>query len=285
MGTSTRRSRNLGRPKFYEEERIGDISFRNTGRQPELWRGFPERGSTFPGGWVGFTPPGESTEVQLKVSAGGDPYEAMREWFVRREAGKRKRPKMLDVRALLPIWNYGSSSRWPRAETDKDGYLRFEPEWSPPWDHMNRAQQVWHENGGQGRHPVDVLAALDPDSYVPFLSAPRPHRIPPKNRWVSVSIDLARPLADQFKEAKRICRLAKEYARLLAGQPAERPGRRELRRNVLIYTLKESARLTNRQIADEMFPEEKPDSAQQKVKQIVREIHRALQGGGFKPKA
>ena len=140
MGKRNRPSGKLGRPRFYTEKRAGNAKYRTRSAHPMLLDDLKSvvtesrRGWVIgsEGGWVGFIPPGESAEVQLHIPPGGDPYEAMREWFFRREATRRRTSKF-DVRRLLPVWNYGSPM--PRAEIDKEGFLRLGVLWSPPWDY------------------------------------------------------------------------------------------------------------------------------------------------------
>ena len=162
---------------------------------------------------------------------------------------------------------------------DKEGFLRLEVLWSPPWDHMVRAQEVWNESGGGSPRPVNILAMLDPDRQVGFLGV-HPKRTPPRQRYLSVSIDLLRPIEEQFREANKLCQLARKYTRMLSGHPQERPGRRELNRDVLIYTLRKSASRKIREIAEEVFPREDPEQAQNKVKQALRKVRAVLAAQG-----
>lgn len=258
----------LGRPRFYLEERTEPTRLRNPNDHPVGLAGFDKAAAE--GGWMSFIPPRESIEIHLLVPRGGDPNEAMREWCVRTRVQKLSRPRVFDARELLPIWNFGSSV--PRAEIDADGHLRIETYAKVPWDHVDAAMRVWTDGGRRGPSPIDLMTALE-----------SPATIPRKNRWVSVSLDLSRPLDDQIRSAKELLRVAQSYARMLTGRrPAPRV-KRELRRDILIYMLKYSGRRRIREISSVLFPGESIDSAERKVKDILRDMRARLKEVGLKP--
>lgn len=231
------------------------------------------------GGTLRFIPPGESIEVGLEIAPLGSPLAAMREWLLRHKAKTLSSPEGIDVRKVVAPWNLGTD---PHLKEAGCGSLHLEWGLLVTWDRdIYRAIKVWEKAHCGGPYPPDVLACLDPDQRLPFLGGPDP--IPAEKRRVYVPIDLARPLQEQFEEALRQCDEIRNYTFLLARQPVPRPGRSEDRRNVLVYTLHKSGRMKIREIAKDLFPNEDQDRAQQKVKEILGQVNRAVERGGFKP--
>jgi len=128
----------------------------------------------------------------------------------------------------------------------------------------------------KGIAPFDLLKLLDPDS---FPTDTAPGLIPKEKRHLYISFDLARPLKEQFDRAWRLCKELQEDAFLLAGQRKRRPARREVNRDVLVYTLQNSARLKIREIVQEVFPKEEPNRAYRKVQDILRRVRKAIKDG------
>lgn len=210
----------------------------------------------------------------LCIAEGGQPYEAMREWFFRREAAKTKRPGVFDLNRVAQLWNLGPG---PHLTKEPCGWLHLSGSrhvhWGPD---IQRAIEVWEKSNYRGFCPYDLLAYLEPDQYLPFLAShPKPDN-PADSRWLHVALDLARPLEGQFDEIQARCEEIRKYTLLLVGQKRSRPGRHEIRRDILVFTLHYSAGLTVPEVARKVFPKESQDSARRKVKDIIRRVRRAI---------
>lgn len=272
-GRPVLRTSALPPPRHFRSAVVRRIKAKNHSTRPIVLGEFPSVGNQTGGGWASFVPAGESKEVRLRVPEGGEPYEAMREWFFRREAAKSKRPKMLDLNRTALLWNYGGG---PLMSKEKCGTLHLSGTRTVSWGpYIQEAIKVWEDSGCQGVYPPNLLAYVEPDQHLPFLPW---HAHPDNardNRWLSVAVDLGRPIEDQFEQIQKRCKEIREYALLLVGIKPQRPGRHEVRRDILAFTLHYSAGLTIPQVAKELFPHESPLSRERKTKDIIRRVRRA----------
>jgi len=263
----------LPKPKYYIAEKTKETRLNRRPRR--LTRLGDHNGIARQGGWIRFVPPAQHVTVSLKIPKGGDPYEAVREWFMRREAKRPKRSGRFDLRPLARLWNHGAG---PQVQKLSCGSLHMSGTRFGQW--VGDALTIWAESGQRSPYPPHVLACLDPEHRAFFVKSPGPSRIPDADRWLDVAFDLAKPLEDQFQRALTHCRLLQDYAFLVAGLPKPRPGRRETLRDVMIYTLRHSLRLTIPQLAESQFPGENSASAQDKVKKILRRVDKAVKPYG-----
>lgn len=262
------------KPRFYVSAVIRQIKAKNHLARPLPLDEFSSTGNQPDGGWAKFIPPGESIEVQLQIPEGGQPYEAMREWFLLREVAKSKRDGEFDLNRTAAVWNFGPG---PDITKETCGWLHFSATWSTSWGpEIQRAMEVWEASGCRGPRPYDILAYLDPEQRVPILPWHPKADIPTENRLLCLVVDMARPLEDQFQELQRACQQIREYSLLLAGQTRKRPGRHEIRRDILVFTLHHAAGLTVAQVALEVFPNESPASSTRKVKDSLRRLRRIV---------
>lgn len=225
--------------------------------------------------WVKFGHPDGAREVSLLIPEGGSPYEAMREWFVHNAATRDKR---LDVRTLLPLWNYGPG---PAMKEMACGEVHIEGTRKAGWgQEVLRAHEIFFVSGYRGFNPYEVAAAIEPERRLPFFGSLGQDPIPPRARWVNAPIDLAQPIEPQLEELRTTLMQIRDYVYRLAKAPVPRPSRHETSRDVLIFTLKYSAGFTVPEIAKTIFGEEDQNAAQEKVKTILKRIRRVLKRGG-----
>jgi hypothetical protein len=272
------RPKALGRPRYYLSESTRHITLRKLSDRPVKLGEFYSVGNQPGGGWARFIPPKESIEVRLKIPQGGKPYEAMREWFIRRGARRSRRQREFNLASLAPLWNLGG---FPQLEEEACGSLHLSGSYITQWP--TDAIAVWADSGCQGIHPAHIWAILEPEHRFPFFHSPGKSPVPPKNRWLYLPVDLARPLEKQFDEGRRTVEQIRDYAFLLSRMPIPRPGRRDSLRKVLIFTLHYSAGRSIPEIAKELFSEESKDSRFSKVKGILREVRSAIINAGFSP--
>jgi len=260
-------------PRHYLAVRVRRTTAKNHGSRPLHLGEFSSVGNQPGGGWAIFIPPGESIEVQLRIPEGGKPYEAVREWFLMREAAKAKRPRAFDLGKTAELWNLGPG---PHISKEACGRLHFSGSRFTTWGpHIQRAIEVWESSGFRGPRPYDLLAYFEPGQSVPILPwHPKPE-IPVEDRLLYVAVDLSTPLEAQIEQIQQTCNELRDYALLLAGEKRKRPGRHEIRRDILIFTMHSSAGMTNAQIAKEVFPHEAEASSIRKVKDSLRRLNRA----------
>ena len=267
-------------PRLYTEESRENIEYYNHTDRPFILGEVLQEHLPANDWWISFVLPESSVEVHLKLHPGVSPSDAIQEWFILEELAKVSGPMPFNLKRVLPFWNFGLDSK---IEQQPCGQLHLAGHRTVSWSFMTDAHAVWVESGCRGIRPPDLLAFLDPDNRLPFMSAPGSNHVAPEERWLYVAIDMARPLEDQFKATKATCRKLQNTALALAGQKKARPRARDTRRNVWIYTLHYSGGLRVPRIAELVFEKEDQDSAQLKVKACIRDVNAAIREAGLEP--
>jgi hypothetical protein len=271
MKAKGKRKPSAGRPKHYLKEQLKSIDLKGLIMQPKpfkLGSGWMEGPDEH---WVQFVLQEESLEVSLLIPKDGDANEALREWYVRRAA---KDLVPFDVANLVEIWNYGSA---PKMERKACGEVHIAGSRSGGWGpEVLLAHEIFSRSGWRGWNPYHVAAVLEPDRRLPFFDSSRAQVVPWTARWIALPLDLGRPLEPQFEELRSTCVKIRDYAHEIAGTAPPRPDRYETGRDVLAFTMKYSAGMTNREIARALFSKEREETAQEKVKDILKRIRKLL---------
>lgn len=226
--------------------------------------------------WVTFLHPDGKRQVSLLIPERGSPSAAMLEWFIQDAISSGTMD--FDVRSLPPLWEHGPG---PSMKLEACGYVHVggtrHAGWGPE---VLMAHQVYAATNYQGLNPYEVAAAIEPDRRLPFFGSLGRDPIPPEARWVYPAIDLGQSVEPQLEGLRETLTRMRDYVHRLAGKPIPRPSRHETSRDVLIFTLKYSAGLTDQAIVKIVFPEENQVAAEAKVRTILKRIRRILRQGG-----
>lgn len=96
------------------------------------------------------------------------------------------------------------------------------------------------------------------------------------NRTLHVPIDLARPIKSQLEDAHNQLRDIQQYLLGFAESGIRRDRRENLWRDVYTYMLRKTTKMKVREIAEQIFPDQEPDSAKFNIRQILRKVDLAL---------
>ena len=272
-----------GRPRYYQSETITTVSAKNQSDQVLILGDYLELVDSPDGGTLSFIPAGDARVVSLTIKRAVNPGEAIREWSIRQKAQEKRvtvETSDIDINEAAKEWNKGPEPHLVKAPCQ---HLHLGGTRGAFWGpEIQRAIDIWNAHNCVGAYPPEVLAYLDPNQRAPFITDSAPPPLPSEKRLLFAAIDIALPLEEQFQALQKKCTEIRQAAFQLANQPIPRPGRREDSRDVLIYTLRRSARWSVPNIAKSEFPKQDLESAETRVKDIVRKVERALRAGGFK---
>jgi hypothetical protein len=224
---------------------------------------------------VSFYPPGTPPrKVELKLRAKSSMSSAMREWMLRDQFKDLDAPQPFDVRQVTAFWTYGRvrKTRTPCSNIEHlfvdmpmAGLVTLMP-----------AIAAYAASGRKGIYPPDLFAFLDQHSNLLLHKRVGKPAVLESNRLLYVGFDLARPLKEQFDLAYAQCQEIRDWTHAIAEARPPRPEKRETMRDVLVYTLRESAGLPLREIAKRVFPREDQTAAVYKVKKALRRVRRKI---------
>jgi hypothetical protein len=221
---------------------------------------------------IKFVPPHSSNLVELELRGNATVDLAIREWLVHDVLSRGSTTDRVNVAPFSHVLGFGPLST---VGTDCEKVLHLQPVRFESWDAVRESFEAYHGSGRQGIDPLALFAALAPGVHLPLVESALP-KDTRRERWLYVAFDLGLPLGAQFDEAHRQCSDLQQWMHALAGVALPRPAKKELSRNILIFTLRWSRKMTVLEIAKRIFPKESQTSAQAKVKKVLRNMKSAI---------
>lgn len=267
MATS-RTSKRQTAPKYYRDEQLSRWEGQNHRPRPILVDDAEKAGRGEEGGVVRFVPPNSDLLVELRLRKHATRDQAILEWLARRTIAGTTATERVDVRPFAPFLTFGAFTTFG---TQCDGILHLQSVRSAEPGALGEAMNVYFTSGKRGVNPMDVFALLCPGVHLPLGVSEIPHDSRQRN-WAYVAVDLSRPIGSQLSNMREYLGDLQSWSYQLADRQVPRPAKREITRDILIFTLRYSQRATIVTIATTVFPREKKESAEVKVKQILRRL-------------